>query len=1719
MDNKKLNNFKKIVLKAMQLESEEQQDMFNLIPDEIHSSIFTNNFNENYQLARNIILNNFDQEEYKKIEKEKLKIHDMLKATKHISNRVAKNGETVLFLTDTDNDGSLAQANILAFEKGLPEELKGRFQTLYCQSVNGNTTRGFTVDLVDLWLEKNPTIDKEAPFTIVTADNGINSVSEQKKINKKYPNATLIVTDHHNPDVEEVVVPNEKTMVVNPKYKPNKFFKEKNISGANVLGRLLENVLIDFEETHKAEIKNKKEVVEHMREISRAANLLDYVDTDISDKPLKDHLIEKYSSLGGLMNVNNSLNKIILTDLKEEGIVKLFSDVEGLDTKKIAEAIARIKEQNVLAEKLITLQNRFSALPEEDKAAISSERIYQDVITELDKEKQSKDKEINPNYVEQLRPFIYTYTTSNELLDYEQGIMDEMIEVYARLKKQERILQTEFGKSNLLEIEKLENSTIMYPKNANHLTLLNRKLLGKIYNEENNGLLMILDSVDKEKATGSFRSVYRIQDILKQKESIENMFNIKISFQGHDKAAGFFIEKQDDEDLKPEVIEQVNKFINKNLNVLKEEDKRSYSHLIQTDFDFATFEMFNKYNKAVKGSLTNMQSLSPVVQFTKSTYLTNSKTLEDNSLQQTVKDKKYGYIPINISFHDDTIIVPTELLRQISDNNFRHGLQVSFMNDGAFIGNKVIPDVNKQKLVKIKRKASQRQKMIDFYLEHYEGKNFVELPIEKLKNSPFFEANKFGESEYKRYESTVIGILDQSEADMIVVADVEANGLGNAPKISNLGTVELSIDEKSGHFIKPELFRERAYKSATGKHFLLSKSQMEKIVPLTRKEFLNLDFAEKQKTITLLDNEKKIYKTESFEGFKSLNNFAVKDDGVYINREIKASIGSVFIKDADMKITERIKTLTGIDNTLLNKIGKSSAEVDKIFTDRYKGKKCIFQAHNLPYDLGVLKGNLNDFYKLVTDVESGNLLNDSAIYSREQKLAYDPINMAAFEKEVVPALNGIKFFHSEASDFTLRKFLSNEEDGTLPDRTDRHILKKKDGKVTIIDKKENTEVSVEIARASLQEEEERRNEVLVSMGLETDEREVSIAEASTVELLSEHIKVIEMPGDAIKYSVQTLSDYDMIRAMILSANKFEVSSINIPEEFANSKDKLEFFMMNYHFDASFNENFRNFRSSLDESEIADMFVTSGFIESEIQKMKEDFEEEQKTAKRKKKEPDFRKDVPTDPKIIAFNTFAEDFLEANKELQSKFHETWVYKKVLNTINPTKEKLKDKDLVSQIAYQTSISEDKVRKIMEEAIEYKKEYKLDNVIQKEPHNNLFFDECDVVMESILTFKRPTDRNYNSYNHSNDNVIDMYLRNVSKTTNQHMVSQIRTMAADSFSRKQAMSYKRANKTDYIKANTDIDIEQVKFKFSKDTLAQGQFAYGVLKKEINEDEVQELSEKLEFIARNEQMKTSIAQFKGTAEDGEYIETIKDMLDRNEPRVGEYRKDMEDYFVEIYFSKKESNMKKCFELIQRSILTGDDIKVPRGMEPLMKRDKDQLIELTEKFSKIAVELGVSELDLFVPSEYGIGQSDKIDDFLGKTIEDVISKEKKVDHSLMNFLSTVPEQEEISIEEKMEKKVQMLTKIYKGDATAIAENLLKSNIIETVNIARKKNGKQMFKFSELMNEKLKSIMNGEDQSIKFEYKKDDISEELLESIEVEIEKSKAKPKRKAPAKKK
>ena len=1688
MDIKKLESFKEIVLKKMNLTSESEIDVFNQFPDTMNQRIFENNFNGNLQLARKIIFNEFDQNDYKKIENEKIKINDMKKAA-HLLSKSLSEGTHSLFLTDTDNDGSLAQANLLSFEKALPDNIKNNFTTLYCQVINGNTTRGFTVDLVDAWVERNPEF-KDKPFNVISADNGINSREEQLKIQEKYPKSKLIVTDHHLPDVDDVVLENKNTLIVNPKYKSRKYFEDKNISGANVLGTLLELTLNNLDENPDVVLTDKKSVIFQMREVSRIANLLDYVYTDISDKPLQDHLIEKYSSLGGLMNVNNSLNKIITSKYTDDEIKDIFSDVENLDMEPILESIKKIKEQNKFAEKLLTLHYRYSVLKPEAQNSIPKDRIHKDLVTELTKKDLSSiSNGINPNFIEQLRPVIYFYAASNKLTNYEDGIQEKMKEIYLKIKKSERVLQEVFGKTDLLQIEKLDNATIMYPKNNNYLKLLNRKLLGKIFNEENNGLLMILDNIEKQKATGSFRSIYAIQEILKNKSSIEDVLNVKLSFQGHDKAAGFFIESRDGSDLNHRAITDITNFISKSIEGLKQEENKNYSHLIQIDFNIQGIEILNKFNKAIKGSLTNMQSLSPAFQFNNHTYLTNSVTQKEESLQELVKNKKYGYVPIQMTFDGKTIILPTEMLRQIAKSNFKDGLQVSFMNDGVFIGNKVIPNINSGKLTRIRTVKNRVPEMSKFFIENYENNGyFTTLPIEKIKYSPFFKFNKYGENEYKRYESTIIDVIDRANLDMFVVADTEANGLGNAPKLSNLGIVELIIDEKSGFKMSQKLFSETAFKSMQGNKYILEKDQISDLQEITGFEYDMLTFKDKQNVIINMENEKERYISPSSKGYKKLHNVKKYGKSVILNRELRSNIGSIFIKDKDVKMSETIISLTGFDNSLLNKHGISSEKADGILYERYKDKKIVFQAHNSQYDLGVIKANLRYFYELITSTELGNYLNDSAIYSRRDKLSYDPIGIAGFEANLIPAMKGIQFFHSDQSELSLEKFLSNNKDGVLSDRNGRYVLKKKNQKVSIIDTTENTEVN--LVKPEFTEEE------ALDLG-------ISYKEEPIIEYLSGIIKKSDMPQNGIKYSVQSLSDYDIIRSLILSNADFEIKSIEVPDIFQESKSILEFYMMNYHFDTSPDENIRNFSKTLSNEEMKDLFVTEGFIEEQMASLKEEWLQEQidNPPKRKRKMPDFSLKVGDDPKVKSLDKFTNDFLNENIELQGKFHEIWAYKKVLHVINPNKDNIKDKKVIDLVSYNTSLDKEKVKSIMQDAIDFKDTYGMDNVIQKEPHNNIFFDESDVVMEAVLaSAKRMVNRHYNSYTHSVDDVSTLVLENMLTTTAQHLMTQQRNMAEDSYSKKQANSYDRAVLTEYIERSQKLDIENVKFKFGRDVLAPDTFAYGALKKELTQDQISEASKKLEFIAAYEQLEYSLRKEKAKSEarvkksKGKLVEdlndsvkegdalnaSIKSILDKNIEKVDAIRDEMSELFEAIYYSRKENDTKKYLKQAVESILTNERISPNKNAEPLMEREKDVVVDIVVKYINMAEALGINSIPNFTNEEVDFlhakeitSKNNTLDDFVDAST----SEEQKVlntDNPLVIFLSQIKSISEKDVLENNQKDEDKLLAQYSNESEA-KKILARKKILPSVKMVKRDISKELLAFNDLLDNHLSDLM--------------------------------------------
>jgi single-stranded DNA-specific DHH superfamily exonuclease len=1483
---KNLNQFKKTLKKSLLLEPKDQE-LFDKIPDKYFSSIFNRNFNGDYHLAESILLNYFDQDTYENIEKEKLKIKNLKKSTDMISDAI-ENNNPIAFITDNDNDGSLAQAGIFEFLTGLSEKEKSEIYIQYAQTVNKNNSRGITIDLVELWAKENE-IDTDKEFVLITADNGINSRDEQIKINKKFPKAKIIITDHHLPDPDQVVIENKNTIIFNPKYKPTKYFETKNISGANTTTVLLKNVLKSRQNNYikKENVgENEQELMKHelqkislnMDNIARIANMLDYVETDITDKPLKDYTIEKFNDMGTLLNVNNSLNKMVTGELNENTIETILKNSDnGLDIDKVKDLVRSVKRRNVMAMRLLKIKENYDKLERKDKDGLKAKDFSDSLSNALIDDSIKLEKNINPNYVEQLRPIIYHYSSKEQNI-FEASITEGMTKVYQDLRGFEKALSHELRKSNIMNAEKLDNSTIMYPIDPAVLTVFNRKFLGKVYNEENNGFLMILDSLDKNKASGSFRSLFRIQDILEGKENIENLLNIKINFQGHDKAAGFFITSEEKE-ISPRIITEVNRFINTQISKIKEKESLSNSVQLLTDLD--SVGVIDKINKKVKGNLSNMNCINPLIKFNKSTYLTEHKSLEQKNLQQLIKDQKYGYVVVNMNFKGDAIILPTELLRQVVNNNFKDYLEINYLDNGVFMASRIARNVNTKKLVNATHGDKEANELLDYYIEHFHNnpKNEVDIDRWNLMKIPYFKNNRHGEEEFGRYEDFAIRIIESLNVDELCIFDTEGTGLGQAPKLFNFGALNLSVDDKSGFKMSKEEFDKAHFKSNSGDRFLLSKKQKTSIKKLTENQYEKLSFAKKQQALKGSDDEHYWYEGEI--NFKKLNNFKDLDDGqVWINRTLKGTMLSYIVKDNDFKLTSEITNLTNIKQFMLNKVGISSRELDEKLMERYKDKKTIFQAHNLPYDSGICKANLIEFSKHLNQ----SLLSDSAIYSRTKKLAYDNIKVARFDK--IAGLKSIVFYNDEYSDVSAKNFISNNKDELLPDRSGDYVLKKEDGEITLINKKTNTEIKID----------------------------------ATLEDLGEFMMVDDMPNNKIKYSVEALSLHETVRSILLADGRDKIKHINVPSKWQEKKSEMQHFMMHYHFDNDIETNIRNFLSSVG-NETKDFFGES----------KETMEE--------------------------FFDFAREFLESNKETQQKFTDAWIYKKVLNLYDPEKNEIND-EVITNLSYQTDLSEKKVKTILDDIVYYKEKFGLKHAVVHEVHNNIVFDGDnwgDVMLEGVATLKRLVDTNYNSYKNDSEMAVNMYINNVIKTTSQNTLRQIKEIANDSYSSKQGRAYRRINKTDQIKSAQNKNPAKVQLKCSSSTLPPNTFVYGELKESISEERLDDISKKIEYIIKNKQLKNSVDKSKMNGETKDNIMTI---LEANDSICQKYEDDIKTSLRYVEFSRREEYKKRVGEQLFDICGGSADITVSRSFEDFDQKEIQTFFSLLDEYEGIFNKLGV-----------------------------------------------------------------------------------------------------------------------------------------------------------------
>lgn len=1475
--------------------TEQEQELFNQIPDDIWSNVLENNFSNNIDLAKKIIWGNLDELDMDDLNKEIKNINNFDNSVKLIEEYLDKN-KPIFFVCDVDNDGSSAQASLLEFKKVYKDST---IVNEYWQTINGNEVRGFSYDYVK-YLTKKLGFKSNDDFLIVTADNGINSNEEAKKIKENFKNAKLLITDHHMPS-ESVVEENDTTMIFNPQYKPTKFFEKKNISGAHTLTVLLQEII-------KRNHPKESSILENMENIAHVSNQLDYVNTDIRHKPLKNYMISKFASLGNIMNVNNSSNQIITGEWKTDFLDKMAKEVKGMDAEKIKISLKKIKAQNLMAYNLLHIitdfNNQSLSLEEEE---VYASKVHDIVLSRLANHAPDLAKEINPNFVEQLRPYLINFESKGDKTSFEQAISTAMEDVFKIIKKEEGEIMKELRKAPIMNVEKNKNSTILTPKDNKILSIFNRKFLTKTYNEENNGFFCVLNKMKPELFAGSMRSLYDIEKMIDnpRAKKFEKKHGVKLSYQGHKVAAGFFIHK-DNKDVSMETIEALNEFMSKEVELLKKKDAKNNNSYIVANFD--AMLLIDKINAKLKSNLPNATAIEPLVKLTKETYVTDNETTKQMYIGDMVKDKKYGYKPVSLTFDGKAMILPVEMIKHVINNDFKDYIEFGYMDEGAFIGKGIKSEsmINPDKIVEIKKNESGRRELESYYKEHYKKENGyrVEITEDMIKGLPYFKNNAYGDLEYQRFKSMVISILDTTTADMLAITDTEGTGLGQAPKLFNLGAMNLMIEEEGAIKIDIDEFEANEYKDFRGIPIFAKESIRDNLVYVTKEDYANSSFDEKMMFIE--DEDKELWKMpeNSKDQFIRVYNRKILDNEnkIMINRTIKADMLSVMINNADIKLPQEIINLTGIDNGMVRRVGMTAKKADEIWINYYKDKNVIFQAHNLPYDNGILQANMPETTKMLRD----SLLSDSALYSKGQKLAYDNIMIGKFKE--IPELKSLEFYDSPYSDISLTNFLKEDGLEKMPDRTGNYVLKKDGEKIRLIDKRENTEIEILL---DLPEYEDYYKNYYASLGIDNPE----LGKISDIYKLLAHKTEDKMNKQSIKYSVEMLSLHEAIRNLLLSSVDLDkdIKYPELPDELSDKPGLMRFFMSQYHFDEDLNENLVNFQKAIS-----------------LMKTQED-----------------RDYLLDGEKREALEKLGEEFLMLNKDVVSKFQDVWMYKKVLSHFEPESKETSD-DILKVLAYETDLPKDKIKEILKESYEYKKKYNLEHIIVHECHNNVVYDRDgygDVVLEGVLTIKRLIDTSYNSYSHLSEDPVQIFVNNMIETKQKALNSEIGDVALDAFSRKQAQSYSRRDKSQRVKDM--VKPQRLRFKLSKDILPPGTYIeIEQAAKRLNNDEVKELKEKIEFIAINRIVSNSITVDRGKKNHVsiEAAEELKIMIEKNKPTIEKYKEEIEKLLGnDVYFERKKDSMKKISADISRLLMYDEcSFNTKKNMNGVLLNDIDML---------------------------------------------------------------------------------------------------------------------------------------------------------------------------------
>lgn len=917
--HEQVKKFKRAVINSSSsLVTPQDRAVVNDIPNTVFERIFVRVFSGDEKLARDILFGRFNNVDFSTPQQVIDSINTLPLAAEVFALSMASNSP-MLLISDVDNDGALAQAIMMQTKR-----ITGADISVQPRDYNPSE-HGFTNEQIANWLSSKG-LSQDAEFTVFVADLGTNQRHRQQEFLTRFPNASLVIADHHTPELELKVDENVegRCLLVSPFNKGSLDLgvrKGGGVSGSYLLSRVLQSGLRQCLKAGTIDIGDKSIdfLLEPLERMGVAANLLDGVDSDIRLKPLRPTDIDQLNSLSSDVRPGRALPSLLQQNVESDidALVSLVGDVG-------------VNELHELQREAVSLNHYACALHSVLGNIVSAEykgNVADDVVVAMNTIPIEQSRQ--HNYFQYIRPYYYHFGYDNLVSEGAKRSWSDLTKyTFRQVSKLEKAMLAFIRDYELVEEISHDHVLMTRPAAAGIKNVFTPRQMNTAYHSQGKTINLEMRRVEPGKAVLGIKSDVGVYDVLKNVR--QSMPDVDMRVEGHQNVGALTLTYPRNQNADT-IIRQFAARLNEETAVV-----------LANKPVMDGIEVSPLHLSLIHELMTNMclhidSSAAPelIMRINPNTTFEDKRSLKMQTVEELVEQREWETTVEPLTFSMDlSLILPNQALKGVANEGYEGALGIKMLSNGAFMADKVyLADQLKHIPLTALRTPddSMRQQMYDDYERYFKDRDMPIMPLSEEAGAAAIKFVSDGMSAHRNTKKMIAATLVKTGRDSYVSMDLEANGGANA-EAYNVGMSILTIDGERRPVISESELRER-----------LDKGDVPSILEKT-------------------------------------------EDGRYVvEPKLRSMMLSLIINmdgDRPIRISLRSQALTNMDQNLVESLGCSAEDAqDFMLNVLNECGSCIFQGHNfIAYDSAVTRVNFPKVYEFIKDsiqLDTKPLANDT----------------------------------------------------------------------------------------------------------------------------------------------------------------------------------------------------------------------------------------------------------------------------------------------------------------------------------------------------------------------------------------------------------------------------------------------------------------------------------------------------------------------------------------------------------------------------------------------------------------------------------------------------------------------------------------------------------------------------------------------------------------------